>query len=133
MANRRKLAGIDMLGLALIALTGGGAALFRQIAIVPRATVGQCAALPAPLFCLPRQAVLWAQYEQWFGAAALLLGLAGFVLGNRLLGIAAIAIGIAATVNYNATWGLFGAALGLWAWIGAATGRRLTTPPEPSP
>jgi len=88
-----------------------------------RATVGLCAAANAPAICAPRGAVLWLQYEQGFGWAALVLGLAAFFWGQRMLGVLALGIGIAAVVNYNATTGIIGAAFGLIAWVGLATGR----------
>jgi hypothetical protein len=113
----------DWMGLWLVAMIGGGMFAFRELAIVPRMTVGLCAAANAPAICAPRAAVLWLQYQQAFGWAALLCGIAGFALGKRLPGVLAVAIGIAAVVNYNATTGIIGAALGLVAWIGLATGR----------
>jgi len=123
LAKTFRFAGLDVAGLALVALIGGGAAAFRQYAIVPRATVGLCAAANAPAFCGPRAAVLWLQYEQLFGWAALALGLIAFIFGRRLAGALALGVGIAAVVNYNGTNGILGAALGLFAWIGLATGR----------
>jgi hypothetical protein len=123
----------DWAGLAAVVLVGGGMAAFRQVAIVPRVTVGLCAAANAPFaFCGPRAAVLWLQYQQLFGWAALALGLAGFCLGRRWPSVFAIGIGIAAVVNYNATTGILGAALGLFAWIGLNTGRYTRTA-QPSP
>jgi hypothetical protein len=113
----------DWICVALVTVLGGGAAAFREVAIVPRATVGICAAANAPGFCAPRAAVLWMQYEQLFGWAALALGLAAFVLGRRFGAALAIGIGIAAVVNYNATTGILGAALGLFAWVGVNSGR----------
>jgi hypothetical protein len=113
----------DWAGISIVAITGGGAAAFRQWAIVPRATVGICAAANAPAFCAPRAAVLWLQYEQLFGWAAFLLGVAAFARGWRLGGAVALGIGIAAVVNYNGTTGIIGAALGLFAWMGVNTGR----------
>ncbi len=123
MAKSFRFAGADLACLALVAVIGGGAAAFREYAIVPRATVGLCAAADAPAFCAPRAAVLWLQYEQLFGWAALALGLVAFVFGRRLAGALALGVGIAAVVNYNGTNGVLGAALGLFAWIGLATGR----------
>lgn len=113
----------DWAGIALVAIIGGGAAAFRQLAIVPRATVGICAAANAAAFCGPRSAVLWLQYQQLFGWAALVLGLAAFLRGWRFAGALAIGVGIAAVVNYNGTTGIIGAALGLFAWMGVNTGR----------
>ncbi len=113
----------DVFCAVLTALIGGGAEIFRQLAIVPRATVGICAAATAPGFCAPRAAVLWLQYQQAFGWAALALGLAAFIFGKKLAGASALGIGIAAVVNYNATTGILGAVLGLVAWIGLNTGR----------
>jgi hypothetical protein len=113
----------DVICLALAALIGGGAELFRQLAIVPRATVGICAAANAPAFCAPRAAVLKLQYYHAFGWAALALGVAAFVLGRRLPGALALGVGIAAVVNYNGTYGIVGAAFGLFAWLGLLTGR----------
>jgi hypothetical protein len=113
----------DWIGLWLVAVIGGGMFAFRELVITPRATVGLCAAANAPSLCAPRAAVLWLQYEQGFGWAALLLGLIAFFAGKRLAGVLAIGIGIAAVVNYNATTGIIGAALGLIAWVGLVTGR----------
>ncbi len=116
----------DWMGLWVVAMVGGGMFAFRQLAIVPRATVGLCAAANAPPLCAPRAAVLWLQYEQGFGWAASACGLAAFILGRRWFGVFGVAIGIAAVVNYNATTGIIGAALGLVAWIGLNTGRYST-------
>jgi hypothetical protein len=113
----------DWMGLWVVAMLGGGMFIFRQLAIVPRATVGMCAAANAPAICHPRAAVLWLQYEQGFGWAALALGLAAFCAGWRWAAALALGMGIAAVVNYNATTGIIGAALGLVAWIGLCTGR----------
>ncbi|HUW80181.1 MAG TPA: hypothetical protein VMV54_04700, partial [Acidocella sp.] len=88
---------------------------------------GLCAAANAPPICAPRAAVLWLQYEQGFGWAALLLGLAAFILGKRLPAVLALSIGIAAVINYNATTGIIGAALGIITWIGLSTGRYETS------
>lgn len=117
----------DVVCLALVALIGGGAAAFRQLAIVPRETVGLCAAANAPGFCIPRAWVLTLQYYQAFGWTALALGLAAFVAGWRLAGGLALGLGIAAVVNYNGTTGILGAALGLTAWISLNTGRYKTS------
>jgi hypothetical protein len=116
----------DWMGLWAVAVIGGGMFAFRQLAIVPRATVGLCAAAHAPAICAPRAAVLWLQYEQAFGWAALALGLAAFISGRRIPAVLGIGVGIAAVVNYNATTGIIGAALGLIAWISLATGRYQT-------
>jgi len=113
----------DWMGLWLVAMIGGGMFAFRELAIVPRATVGLCAAANAPAICAPRAAVLWLQYQQLFGWAALALGVAAFVSGQRLASVLALSVGIAAVVNDNATTGIIGAALGLIAWIGLCTGR----------
>jgi hypothetical protein len=123
MAKNFRIGGTDLAGLAAVAVIGGGMFVFRQLAIVPRATVGLCAAADAPAFCAPRAAVLWAQYEQLFGWVALALGVVAFCFGKRWAGVFALAVGIAAVVNYNATTGIIGAALGLVAWIGLRTGR----------
>lgn len=111
------------MGLWVVAMIGGGMFAFRQFAIVPRATVGLCAAANAPTICGPRAAVLWLQYEQGFGWAALAFGLAAFFFGRRSLAVFGVAVGIAAVVNYNATTGIIGAAFGLVTWIGVNTGR----------
>jgi hypothetical protein len=113
----------DWAGLGAVAALGGGMFAFRELAIVPRATVGLCAAAAAPAFCAPRAAVLWLQYQQLFGWAALALGLAAFLTGRRWPGVLGLGVGIAAVVNYNATTGIIGAALGLVAWAGLMTGR----------
>jgi hypothetical protein len=113
----------DWMGLWLVALVGGGMFAFRKLAIVARMTVGLCAAANAPVFCAPRAAVLWLQYQQAFGWAALLCGIAGFALGRRWPGVLAMAIGFTAVVNYNAAMGVMNAAHGLVAWVGPFTGR----------
>ena len=123
MSKMVRLGAEDWAGLGVVAAIGGGMFAFRELAIVPRMTVGLCAAANAPAICAPREAVLWLQYQQAFGWAALLCGIAGFVLGRRWPGVLAVAIGISAVVNYNATTGIIGAALGLVAWIGLITGR----------
>lgn len=113
----------DVAGVALAILVGGGAFAFRVLAIVPRATVGICAAGNAPGWCVPRGWVLSGQYYGAFGWAALLVGLAAFFAGRRVLAGLAIGLGIAAVVNYNGTQGIIGAALGLAAWLSLLTGR----------
>ncbi len=118
---RARLSRADRAGIAVVVVVSAIAIAFRQLTIVPRAYVGLCAGPHAPLICAPRQAVLWAQYEGWFGIAALILGLLGFALARRPLGVAALAVGIAAVVNYNGTEGIIGAAFGLWGWLEAAT------------
>jgi hypothetical protein len=113
----------DWMGLWLVGMIGGGMFAFRELAIVPRAMVGLCAASHAPAICAPRATVLWLQYEQAFGWAALALGVAAFISGRRLAAVLGVSVGIAAVVNYNATTGIIGAVLGLITWIGLATGR----------
>lgn len=121
---RARLSRADWIGLAIVFAIAAVAIAFRQLTIVPRAYVGLCAASHPPLICIPRQAILWAQYERWFGLAAVILGILAFAFAYRPTAIAALAIGIAATVNYNGTEGIIGAGLGLWAWLDAATGDR---------
>jgi hypothetical protein len=113
----------DWMGLSLLALIGGGMFAFRKLAVVPLMAIGLCAAANAPLFCARRAAMMWLQYQQAFGWAALLCGIAGFALGRRWLGILAIAVGITAVVNYNITTGIIGLALGLAAAFGLLSGR----------
>ena len=113
----------DFIGVALAALTGGGAFAFRQWAIVPRATVGICAATPHPAYCIPRSWVLHWQYLGSFGWAALAAGLIACFWGSRIIAGLAVGLGIAAVVNYNGTQGVIGAALGLVAWLSLITGR----------
>ncbi len=117
---RARLSRADQTGIAVVVAVSALAIAFRQLTIVPRAFVAICAGHHAPLICAPRQAVLWAQYEGWFGIAALILGLLAFALARRSLGVAALAVGIAAVVNYNGTEGIIGAAFGLWGWLEAA-------------
>lgn len=123
MRNPLRLTEADWTGIWTVAAIGMAAFVFRQMAIVPRATVGLCAAANAPLFCAPRAVVLWLQYQQLFGWAALALGAAGFFSGRRWLGVFGVAVGVAAVVNYNATTGIIGATLGLIAWLSLSTGR----------
>jgi hypothetical protein len=107
---------LDWLCLALAGLIGGGVFAFRWLAVVPVATVGQCAATPAPTFCTPRHWLLLGQYYGAWGWAGLACGLAAFFAGSRILAALALGLGIGAVVNYNATQGIIGAALGLMAW-----------------
>jgi hypothetical protein len=123
MRQPSRFKGTDTLLLVLAIVIGGGAALFRELAIVPRATVGMCADANAPGFCGPRDLVLKLQYFHGFGWTALVLGLLAFGLGQRLAAALAIGIGVAAVVNYNGAYGIIGVAFGLFAWIGRATGR----------
>jgi hypothetical protein len=123
MSKTTRFDGTDGLLLILAIAIGGSAALFRQLAIVPRATVGICAASQAPGFCGPRELVLKLQYFHGFGWVALGLGLLAFGLGNRLAAAFAIGIGVAAVVNYNTAYGIIGLALAVFAWIGVHTGR----------
>ena len=113
----------DWMGLSLLALIGSGMFAFRKLAVVPLMTIGLCAAANAPMFCARRAAVLWLQYQQAFGWAALLCGVVGFAIGRRWPGVLAIAVGITAVVNYNTATGIIGAALGLVAAIGLLAGR----------
>lgn len=113
----------DLIGAVLAALTGGGAFAFRQLAIVPRATVGLCAAALHPAYCVPRGWVLHWQYLGSFGWVALVAGLIAFFWGSRVVAGLAIGLGIAAVVNYNGTAGIIGVALGVIAWLSLLTNR----------
>lgn len=127
MAETNRFNGTDGLYAVLALAIGGSAIMFRQLAIVPRATVGICAAANAPGFCGPRDVVLKMQYFHAFGWIALALGLLAFILGRRLLAALAIGIGVAAVVNYNGTYGVLGAAFGLFTWVSLKTGRYQTS------
>ncbi len=111
------------MGLWAVIIIGGGAFAFRELAIVPRATVGMCAVANAPAICVPREMVLKGQYYGLFGWAALALGLAAFFRAGRFGGAVALGLGVAAVVNYNGTQGILGASLGLIVWLSAMTGR----------
>ncbi|WP_297494024.1 hypothetical protein [Acidocella sp.] len=113
----------DFMGLWAVIIIGGGAFAFRELAIVPRATVGMCAVANAPAICVPREMVLKGQYYGLFGWAALALGLAAFFRAGRFGGAVALGLGVAAVVNYNGTQGILGASLGLIVWLSAMTGR----------
>jgi hypothetical protein len=123
MSRPARFSAEDWLGIWTITLTSAAMFAFREFAITPRATVGLCAVANAPAICAPRAAVLWLQYEQGFGWAALVLGLFAFVSGRRWPGILAIALGVAAVINYNATTGILGITLGLITWISLCSGR----------
>ena len=123
MSKTIRLNAEDWLGLGLVAVVGSGMAVCRELAIVRRMTAGLCAAANAPSICAPRAAVLWGQYQQAFGWAALLCGIAGCALGRRWPGVLAVAVGIVAVVNDDAATGIVGAALGLITWLGLVTGR----------
>ncbi len=123
MSKKFRWSADDWMGLWVVAMIGGGMFAFRLLAIVPRATVGVCAAANAPAICTPRHDVLWLQHFQLWGWSALALGLIAFFSGKRWPAALALGLGIAAVVNYNGTTGIIGAALGLIAWLSLATGR----------
>jgi hypothetical protein len=114
---------VDWMGAWMVAMLGGGAFAFRWLFIVPRETVGMCAAANAPGFCMPRGWVLHWQYLGAFGWVALALGLAAFFSGRRMFAPLAVGAGIVAVVNYDATLGIIGAALGVAAWGSVVAGR----------
>lgn len=109
----------DIAGIAVVVVLTAGLLAYRAWFIEPRAWGAICDAAQAPLACLPRQGLLWAQYQYAWGLVALLLGLGAFVIGWLPLAVAAVAMGVAAVVNYNASWGMVAVALGAWHWIGA--------------
>ncbi|MDR3505780.1 MAG: hypothetical protein P4L52_06010 [Acidocella sp.] len=123
MSKTTKWGAADWLCAALAALLGGGVYAFRWFAVVPRATVGICAAANAPGFCTPRHWMLLGQYYGAWGWAGLALGLAAFFGGSRVLGALALGMGIASVVNYDATAGIIGATFGLAAWFSLTSNR----------
>ncbi len=90
---------------------------WRRLGVEPREWGATCAVPAPPLACAPRAALLWLQQWYLWGAAALLVGLAGLRGAPFAVTVAAVAFGAAAVANYNATWGMLGLALGAWAWI----------------
>ncbi len=109
----------DAVGFAVVAGAVAALVLYRHAYIEPREWGAICApgAPNAPIACLPRAALLWLQYQYFWGLGALALGLWAFLGGPFWIRIAAVVLGIAAVINYNATWGMVGAALGVWAWL----------------
>jgi hypothetical protein len=107
----------DYAGLGIVLLATAAVFGFRAAYVEPREWGAWCAAASAPLVCLPRAGLLWAQQHQLWGLGALLLGLWAFLGAGLAVSVAAVALGIAAVANYNATWGMLGAALGAWSWI----------------
>lgn len=107
----------DWAGLAVVAVWVAALLVYRQVYIEPRDWGAICAASAAPFACAPRAALLWLQFWQLWGAAALALGLAAFVGAGFWAAVGAVALGAAAVINYNATWGMLGLALGAWTWI----------------
>jgi len=105
--------------------------VYRAWGIEPRFWGAACAAADAPLACAPRAALLWLQYQYFWGGTALTLGLAGFLFRRDWLAIAALAAGIAGVVNYNASWGMLGAALGAWTLLLAACPTKIESPDIP--
>lgn len=103
--------------LLLLALWLAAWLAWREWGIEPREWGALCAAANPPWPCAPRAALAWAQGEYAFGAAALALALAGFLLRSQVLALPGLALGLAALVNYNATWGMVAVALGLWTWL----------------
>ncbi len=91
--------------------------LYRHVFVEPREWGAACAAAAAPAACGPRAALLWMQYQGFWGGIALLLGVWAFVGSPLPVAVAAVAFGAAGTVNYNATFGMLGAVLGAWAWL----------------
>ncbi|WP_297366591.1 hypothetical protein [Acidocella sp.] len=123
MTKEARLRAGDAATALLAAMVGGGFFLFRYFLIVPRATVGICAAQTPPLYCVPRLWVLKAQIFGLFGWVALALGILAFISGKRPFAGLALGAGIAAVVNYNGTAGIIGADLGIAAW-GSLLARR---------
>ena len=120
LSQARAIGGRDWAGLLSVALWLAVLLAYRHLYIEPRAWGAACAAAAPPLACLPREALLWAQYWGLWGLAALALGLAAFL--GAPVAVAAVAAGVAGVVNYNATWGMLGLALGAWAWIRRQSG-----------
>ena len=109
----------DGYGLLAVAAALGGILAYRAAYVEPRDWAAACAVAMPRLACLPRDALLWLQHWQLWGASALGLGiwsLFGAPFGIR---VAAVALGTVAVANYNATWGMLGLALGAWAWVAA--------------
>ena len=110
--------GEDWMGIWLVAMIGGGMFAFRELAIVPRATVGLCAAANAPAICAPRPPCFGCNINRLSAGRRLAWALPPSSPASAGRPSLALGIGIAAVVNYNATTGIIGAALGLIAWIG---------------
>jgi hypothetical protein len=110
----------DAWGLVAVALAVGLLLAYRHVWVEPREWGSICAAASPPLACIPRAALLWLQYWELWGLAALILGLAAFL--GAPVSAAAVAVGAAAVINYNASWGMLGVALGGWSWIRRARG-----------
>ncbi len=108
----------DWAGLVVVAVWVAALVAYRHVFIEPREWGAICAAAAAaPLACALRTALLWLQFWQLWGTAALVLGLAAFIGTWSWAAVGAVALGAAAVINYNATWGMLGLALGAWAWL----------------
>ena len=107
----------DGIGLLVVLGVLGGMLAWRAAYVEPRAWGAACAAVAAPVVCLPRAALLWLQHWQLWGGGALALGVWALVGAPFAIRVAAVALGAVAVANYNATWGMAGLALGAWAWL----------------
>jgi hypothetical protein len=94
-----------------------GLLAYRAIFIEPRVWGVTCAIASPPLACVPREALLWLQYQGVWGVVALFVGVLALLFGPFSLSVAAVVFGVAGVVNYNATFGMLGVALGAWAWL----------------
>jgi hypothetical protein len=92
-------------------------ALYRAQVIDSAAWGAACEGAAPPLGCLPRQALLWLEYRDGLGVAALVLGVAALLLRSLWLSVAGVVAGGVAVVNYNIAWGMVGAAVAGLAWL----------------
>jgi len=118
----------DLLAMLAVAAAIGLMVAYRAWQVEPREMGALCLDLAAaPFACRPRAVLLWLQHWGLWGAAALALGIWGFVGAPLAVRAAAVAMGVIAVLNFNATWGMIGAALGIWAWV-EANARRDAAP-----
>jgi len=110
----------DLLAMLAVAAAIGLMVAYRAWQVEPREMGALCLdPATAPFACRPRAVLLWLQHWGLWGAAALALGLWGFVGSPFAVRAAAVAMGVIAVLNFNATWGMIGAALGIWTWVEA--------------
>lgn len=107
----------DGYGVLAVVAALGGILAYRAAYVEPRDWAAACGVAMPRLACVPRDALLWLQHWQLWGASALGLGIWSLFGAPFCIRVAAVALGAVAVANYNATWGMLGLALGAWAWL----------------
>lgn len=107
----------------------GAAWALRQIYVEPGAVALSCNAAGHPPWCALRAALLFAQHNLLFGAAALAAGALALLRGGRASALSAAVLALFAIANYNVDMGALGLVFGLIAGVAApAKGARDAAP-----